>query len=81
MNINILYPQVHDLSEAETNAVTATPSSAWCGDTSFLWVEPPNCFSLQDLVNPTFSAMPFSTTTTTTTIASSCPTLPSSPVS
>eukprot|EP00543_Licmophora_paradoxa_P007410 CAMPEP_0202446814 /NCGR_PEP_ID=MMETSP1360-20130828/5388_1 /ASSEMBLY_ACC=CAM_ASM_000848 /TAXON_ID=515479 /ORGANISM="Licmophora paradoxa, Strain CCMP2313" /LENGTH=569 /DNA_ID=CAMNT_0049063521 /DNA_START=119 /DNA_END=1828 /DNA_ORIENTATION=+ len=70
MNINILYPQVHDLSEAETNAVTATPSSAWCGDTSFLWVEPPNCFSLQDLVNPTFSAMPFSTTTTTTTTTS-----------
>jgi hypothetical protein len=58
MNYNTLYPVVHDLTEAET-------SHGCCGG-SYMDVSP-GCFSLQDLVNPEFSAIPATPNTGTET--------------
>lgn len=47
MNFNTLYPVVHDLTEVDTYGCCS------------MTYAPPGCFSLQDLVNPNYSAMPF----------------------
>jgi hypothetical protein len=50
MNINSLYPVVHDLTEEET-------SHGYC-TSYYMDLATAGCFSLQDLVSPAFCKMP-----------------------
>jgi len=56
INVNTLYPVVHDLTDIES-----VEQPHGCCHDSILGVSP-GCFSLKDLVNPQFSSIPWSPT-------------------